>query len=59
MSEKYNILTPADETTLLDKFAIAALPAAMDKIGQNQPYAVAAEAYNVAKAMIEHRQQFN
>ena len=59
MSEKYNILTPADETTLLDKFAIAALPAAMALIGQNQPHVVAAEAYSVAKAMVEHRKQFN
>ena len=45
------------KTTLRDQFAMAALPAVMDKVGGFHPTLHAEDAYRVADAMLEARKE--
>lgn len=65
--EKYNIhvkgmvnqyggtVRDSNALSVLDQFALAALPAVIALHGQNQPYAIAEEAYKIATAMAAQR----
>ena len=49
------IVRREDELSVVDRFAMAALPAVIQLFGQNQPYAVAEEAYRIAYSMAAQR----
>lgn len=65
--EKYNVhvsgmvnqyggtVKDKNEMSVVDQFALAALPAVIQLFGQNQPYAIAEEAYRIAYSMAAQR----
>ena len=65
--EKYNVdmtgmvnsyggvVRGSDSLSVVDQFAMAALPAVIQLFGQNQPYAIAEEAYRIAYSMAAQR----
>lgn len=45
--------------SVIDMMAMAALPGVITQFGQNQPYAVAEECYNIARAMMAQKEMSN
>jgi hypothetical protein len=68
MDERYNVgmsvgmanhysgvIGEEDSLSVVDKFAMAALPAVVALYGQNQPFVIAEECYKIAHAMAAQR----
>jgi len=53
------VVGTSNSLSVVDQFAMAALPAVIQLFGQNQPYVIAEEAYRIAFSMAAQRKLNN